>query len=105
MVSFNTPGQPFVRLFGQKYITGLNYKYWNNYDELLGEDALYIINNPADRNRDILESSFQRIEELQPLKINNPEGLHVRTFYLFYCEGFNGSDHTTSNTRVSSWFE
>jgi len=104
MISFNTPGQPFVRLFGQRYTTGLNYKYWNNFSELKGRDALFIYDDQDDNNLDKLNNSFQRVNKLEPLKIYNPVGRHVRTFYFFYCERFDGRDLTVTASKVSSWF-
>ncbi len=103
MLSFNTPGQPLVRLLGQKYITGLNYVYWNNYSDLKGESAIFICKNPEES--EILYSTFQNVEKLESLEIYNPAGLNVRTFYFFYAEGFMGKDLTITNNKVMSWFK
>jgi 4-amino-4-deoxy-L-arabinose transferase-like glycosyltransferase len=99
MLSFNTPGQPFIRLFGQEYITGLNYKYWNNYQELKGKDAIFICKDPRESYIKRLNNSFEKVEKLEQLKIFDPAGHHVRTFHFFYCKGFDGRDMTTTSNR------
>lgn len=96
MLSFNTPGQPLVRVFGQEYIAGLNYMYWSNYNKLKGNDAIFIYENPGENYINKLKKSFHNVNALEPLEVYDPAGHHVRTFYFFYCEGFDGRDMTTS---------
>ncbi|MFW5999011.1 MAG: ArnT family glycosyltransferase [Halanaerobiaceae bacterium] len=90
MVSFNTPGKPFVRLFGSSSVYGQNYEYWNNFEKLQGQDAIFTYKKPMDNYIDKLEKSFSRVEVLEPLKIYDPVGRQVRTIYFAYGESFQG---------------
>ncbi|MFW6381479.1 MAG: ArnT family glycosyltransferase [Bacillota bacterium] len=90
--SFNTPGHPFVRVYGSGSVYGQNYKYWNNYQDLEGKDAVFLYKELSDSYFDKLNDSFEEVRQLESLEIENPAGNYVRTFYFIYCEGFDGSD-------------
>lgn len=90
MLSFNTPGQPFVRVYGSNSVYGQNYKYWNNFQQLKGRDAIFTYKYPLDSYVDKLNESFANVEELSPVIIYDPKDRQVRTIYYIYCQDFKG---------------
>ncbi len=90
MIAFYTPGQPYVRLFGRGSVHGRNFAYWDNFEELAGQNAVFVSKRPLNksvRKRHLLEASFKKLVELPPFNIFR-NGRLVRSFYLTKCYGF-----------------
>lgn len=71
-------------------ILGREYRRWDRFGEMLGEDALYIDLAPLGRRLDItamLEAAFDRVEADAPF-VTDWDGQPVRPFHLVRCYGF-----------------
>ncbi len=74
-------------IIGEK---GLQYTYWTNNDELIGQDAIFVTSN-AHRYKKInkLLAHFDKIEEEPPLVISHYNKV-FRKFYIYRCYGYKG---------------
>ncbi len=89
-VSFYTPGQPFCHFFGKESIHGNSYRYWTDWKDLKGKNAVYVgIKKLRGRDLRRLRSAFYQVLILDPMPIYY-RGKHVRTFYLAVGYRFKG---------------
>jgi hypothetical protein len=89
--AFYTPGQPRVLLWERPRRHGQNYRYWDRFEELRGQDALFVTKK-AERLAPAvaeLREHFARVLESQRLPVLRG-GREVRAFHLVRCEGFDG---------------
>ena len=92
MIAFYTPGQPYVHLFGRGSVHGRNFAYWDKFEKLAGQNAVFVSKRPLNKSvkkKYLLEASFEKLEELSPFNIFR-NGRLVRSFYITKCYGFKG---------------
>lgn len=90
-VSFYTPGQIPTHLWARRRTHGENYRFWDNFGALAGQDAIYVTNSQrrAERALHELREHFERVAAPQSLPII-VDGREVRAFYLVRCYAFDG---------------
>ncbi len=75
-------------------LLGREYRRWDHFDQLLGQDAVYVDLAPLGQRPDIelmLKMAFHRVEADPPLQIFK-DGQAVRQFYIIRCYGFHNND-------------
>lgn len=90
LVAFYTPERPMVRWMGLGYegVNGLNYKYWDDFSLLKGQNAVFVASVLSDDRKARLYTAFERVEE-DSLPIYY-KGELKRTFLIFRCYNFSG---------------
>jgi hypothetical protein len=90
LATFYTPGHPEVHCFDEIGAVGENYKYWDDWDSLIGWDGLFLYDKvPGEKMESFLTGSFESVEELPRLKIVK-NGRVVRIFHYFLGKNFLG---------------
>jgi len=89
-ITFYTPNHETTHsgeIIGEK---GLQYTCWTNFNELIGNDAIFITSNAQRyRNIDNIRKYFNSVEEEIPLKIIHRNRV-FRIFYLYRCYSYKG---------------
>lgn len=89
-ITFYTPNHEPTHsgeIIGEK---GLQYTYWTNFDELIGQDAIFVTSDAQRyRNLDNVKSYFDSVVEEPPLKIIQ-HGRVFRIFYIYRCYNYKG---------------
>ncbi|MEI7435432.1 MAG: glycosyltransferase family 39 protein [bacterium] len=88
-VSFYTPDHPYVHLWAPRSVHGENYRFWDNFAPLKGQNALFISRKDAGRSLGMLKRHFARLDAPERLSIVR-EGRVVRTFDFVRAYGFDG---------------
>jgi hypothetical protein len=91
LAAFYTPGQPPTHLWGPPAMHGQNYKYWDDYPALAGQDALFFTKKEKLLWDHLwrLRSYFREVGNPEELSIKRA-GTELRAFYFVRCRGFNG---------------
>ncbi len=90
LATFYTPGHPDVHCFDEIGAVGENYKYWDDWDSLIGWDGLFLYDKvPGERMESFLTGSFESVDELPRLEITR-NGRVVRIFHYFLGRTFLG---------------
>jgi len=90
-VSFYTPGQPPSHLWSRRKTHGENYRFWDDYRSLAGQDAVFVARSES-KARSVMPSlakHFGEVGEPEELRIS-AGGRYVRSFFLVRCRGFDG---------------
>ncbi|MBI5237846.1 MAG: glycosyltransferase family 39 protein [Deltaproteobacteria bacterium] len=90
LVAFYTPGRPVVRWMGLGYegVNGLNYRYWDDFPSLKGQNAVFAASVLSDGRKEMLKRAFERVEETE-LPVYH-DGVLMRKFLIFRCYNFSG---------------
>ncbi|MBM4149456.1 MAG: glycosyltransferase family 39 protein [Lentisphaerae bacterium] len=90
-VSFYTPGQPPSHLWSRSKTHGENYRFWDDYPAMAGQDALFVATREDRARRFVfsLARHFERVGEPEPVPVVM-DGEVVRTFWLVRATGFDG---------------
>lgn len=90
-VAFYTPGQPATHLWAPAGVHGQNYRWWDNYRALRGQDAILVVKRQRNAEAALsrLRRHFVHVAEPDALPIRVGADV-VRTFYLVRCYRFNG---------------
>lgn len=85
-LSFYTPSQLQLHMFGEGRVYGRNYKFWDNdYASYLGRNALWVhVNPPAESALQAMRRSFESVGALEKYPITS-RGRTLRTFYFVPC--------------------
>jgi dolichol-phosphate mannosyltransferase len=99
-VAFYTPGQPATHLWSERRRHGENYRYWDDYEELTGQDAIFVTKELDEMEDElpVLQRHFSRTAEPEALPIV-VDGMEVRRFYLLRCYSFDGSSPYATGDR------
>lgn len=91
-VAFYTPNQLPTHLWTTPKVHGENYRFWDDFRALKGQDALFVAKRASHVDGCLpgLRTSFARVADPERLPIV-VDGREVRAFYLVRCYGFNGS--------------
>jgi hypothetical protein len=88
-VAFYAPDHPAVHLWSQRRHHGDNYRFWDDYAALAGQDAVFVVKRSPQDHLPSLRARFARVEEPVELPIF-VDGVPVRRFWLVRCHGFDG---------------
>jgi hypothetical protein len=75
-------------------LLGREYFRWDHWDQMMGQDAVYVDLAPWGKRPDIvmmLQNAFERVVPEPPMQVYK-EGQEVRDFYLIRCYGFKQKD-------------
>jgi len=89
-ITFYTPDHEPTHsgeIIGEK---GLQYTYWTNFEELIGNDAIFVTSDAQRyRNMDNVRRYFESVTEGPPLKIVHHNRV-FRIFYIYRCFNYRG---------------
>ena len=90
-VSFYLPEQNHVQLWAPRRRHGENYRYWDRWEELAGQDAIFVAKrkSQAEEMEAALRARFERVTRLREIEIT-VDDLHVHTFYYRRCYDYDG---------------
>lgn len=90
-IAFYTPGQITTHLWSRRRIHGENYRFWDDFSELKGKDALFVVKRQKniDFALPILKRHFAVIGEPESVPIF-VDGSEVRSFIALRCYQFDG---------------
>lgn len=89
-VAFYTPSQLQTRLWSRRRTHGENYRFWDDFPALSGQDAVFVTKRRVERCIPNLRRYFADVSEpdVLPILVNGSE---VRRFFVVRCRKFNGS--------------
>jgi hypothetical protein len=99
-VAFYTPEQLRTHLWSRRRTHGENYRFWNDFEVLAGQDALFVVKDKkrADKALAKLAEHFEEVDEPEPFPIM-VDGEEVRRFFLVRCRFFNGVEPTFAEDK------
>jgi dolichol-phosphate mannosyltransferase len=92
-LAFYMPGQPATHLWSRPRTHGENYRYWDDFAAMKGQDAIFV-SKSWDRmvwTRIMLGQYFKGMGKVEALPIV-VDGREVRAFYLVRCYRFDGRE-------------
>jgi dolichol-phosphate mannosyltransferase len=90
-IAFYAPGQMRMHLWSRRRVHGENYRFWDNFGSLKGQNAIYVAKD-QDQIVDAiftLEDHFADVRPPEQLPIL-VDGRQVRSFFLLRCCNFDG---------------
>jgi len=91
-VAFYTPRQLRTHLWAPRRTHGENYRFWDDYASMKGQDAIFVTKKGLARvesQRAHLRGYFDTVADPEPVPVV-VGGREVRRFHLVRCRGFNG---------------
>jgi hypothetical protein len=94
LLKFHLPDQQNTyaeNIFGER---ALQFDYWDNPDNLIGKNALYVFDNRREYKPKLKEVAkhFENITELEKYTYNFFTGAKARTITVYFCENYLGTN-------------
>ena len=90
-LAFYIPGQPRTHLWRAGKTAGENYRMWDDFPALGGQDAVFVSKRPDRllREKERMLAHFSHVDEMETLDIVR-DGRYIRSFYFIRAFRFNG---------------
>lgn len=93
LISFYTPGQPKSHLWTKRRTHGENYRYWDDYSELKGYNAVFVAKTDEHAVYALysLKEHFMEVEKIEefPVHYGNQK---MRSFFYIRCKEYDGKE-------------
>lgn len=97
-VAFYTPGRIETHLWAPRRVHGENYRFWDDFGGLKGQDALFVCKRDPEKSLPDLKERFATVGDAEEIPVS-ARGRIVRSFFVVRCFGFDGANPSFEPSR------